>query len=258
MNIIHSQNRFKPDPQYIFHATVILECPKNMINEFINFPPVFRNFTIKNDSKTIGQYMYTYGKSNHINSIDKSDTKLTMTVDTMHEFKGFGCYYLWFLIDHGLKVIDVKSVSLYDCHRGFNTFVNEFMNNRIEILSGNVKGNEKFFKISMNGSYGYDGLNSEHYNKIKIVDSNKAYQSIISDTYMNRVPLSEDSYLIQSQPKSFRCKTCIQEFFSSLSIMPSSGILRSSMTFYSNVLTLIDCISLLAILIVVTLLLLGT
>ena len=68
----------------------------------------------------------------------------------------------------------------------------------------------------MNGSYGYDGLNTEHYNKIKIVDRDKAYQAIISDTYMNGLPLSRDSYLIQLQPKNFRCKTCIQESFFTL------------------------------------------
>ena len=117
-----------------------------------------------------------------------------MTLDTMGEFKTFGYYYLWFLIDHGLKVTDVKNVTLYDCHTGFNSFVNEFMNERIAILSGEKHGNEKFYKISMNGSYGFNGLNTEHYNKIKIVDTDKAYQAIISDTYMNGLPLSKDSY----------------------------------------------------------------
>ena len=33
-----------------------------------------------------------------------------------------------------MKVIDVKNITLYDCHRGFNEFVNEFMNERQKIL----------------------------------------------------------------------------------------------------------------------------
>lgn len=70
-----------------------------------------------------------------------------------------------------------------------------------------------FFKISMNECYGYNGLNSKHYNWIKIVNSKKHINQIISVTYMNCEPLSEDSNLIQSQLKSFRCKICIQESF---------------------------------------------
>ena len=61
-----------------------------------------------------------------------------------------------------------------------------------------------------------DGLDTEHYNMIKIVDSDKAYQAIISDTFMNGLPLSRDSYLIQLQPKNFSCKTYIQESFFTL------------------------------------------
>ena len=45
--------------------------------------------------------------------------------------------------------------------------------------------NEKFYKISMNGSYGYDGMNTEKYNKIKFCNKSKTYQAIISDTYLN-------------------------------------------------------------------------
>ena len=36
-------------PKSVFRAKVILECPKSKINNLINFPPVFRNFEIKDD-----------------------------------------------------------------------------------------------------------------------------------------------------------------------------------------------------------------
>ena len=169
LNIIYSKQRFDADSKFIFNATVKVECPKEKINDFINFPPVFRNFEIKNDESIIGSFMYNYGQGNKINTVDESDTKLTMALDTMGEFKTFGCYYLWFLIYNSLKVTDVKNVTLYDCHIGFNSFVNSFMNERIAILSGEKHVNEKFYKICMNVSYGYDGLNTERYNKIKIV-----------------------------------------------------------------------------------------
>ena len=89
LNIIHSKHRFDADPKFIFHATVKLECPKEKINDFINFPPVFRNFEIKNDESTIGSFMYNYGRDNKIHTVDESNTKLTMTLDTMGEFKTF-------------------------------------------------------------------------------------------------------------------------------------------------------------------------
>ena len=63
----------------------------------------------------------------------------------------------------------------------------------------------------MNGSYGYDGMNTENFSKIKICDANKAYQAIISQTYMSGMKLNEDSFMIQHTPKSFHCTTCIQE-----------------------------------------------
>ena len=216
MSIINSKHRFDKNPKFIFHATVKLECPKDLINDFINFPPVFRNFEIKNDEDIIGSYMYKYGKDNNIHTVDKSDTKLTMTLDTRGEFKTFGCYYLWFLIDHGLEIVDIQNVTIYDCHRGFNAFVNEFMGERQKILSGEKPGNEKFYKISMNGSYGYDGLNTEHYDKVKIVDRDRAFIDIASETYVNGYPIANDSYIIQRKPKNFRCKTCVQESFFTL------------------------------------------
>ena len=43
----------------------------------------------------------------------------------------FNNYYLWFLLDHGLELVDVNSVSLYTCHTGFNTFVETFLNKRL-------------------------------------------------------------------------------------------------------------------------------
>ncbi|WP_289705092.1 hypothetical protein, partial [Bacteroides acidifaciens] len=164
MNIIQSKKRFDANPEFIFKAEVKLRCPKNKINDLINFPPVFRNINIMNDEQTIGSYMYKYMKDNKLNSADKETRKLTMLLDTCGTFMTFSNYLLWFLIDHGLIVDDIKSLSLYEAHDGFNQFVCEFMKKRQDILSGKAHGNEKFYKISMNGSYGYDGMNSENFN----------------------------------------------------------------------------------------------
>ena len=213
-DIIYNQNRFdNKRPKHLFKATVKIECPTDLINKFINFPPIFRNINIKNEESVIGSFMYSYMKNNHFPSIDKEERKLTMLIDTCGEYMTFSNYYLWFLIDHGLKIVDIKSISLYTAHDGFNNFVNEFMGKRIEILGGKVQGNEKFYKISMNGSYGYDGMNTEKYNKIKFCNKSKTYQAIISDTYLNARKIADNIYLVNQQPKNYKCKTCLQEAF---------------------------------------------
>ena len=211
--IILSKARFQPNPKYLFKADVKLSCPKEKINYFINFPPIFRNVNITNNEETIGSYMYNYMKDNRLASIDKEERKLTMMIDTKGEYMTFSNYYLWFLLDHGLVLDDVKSVSLYTCHTGFHEFVSTFMKKRQDIISGVEHGNEKFYKISMNGSYGYDGMNTEKFSKVKICDTNKAYQYIISQTYMNGAQLTDDTFIIQQAPKYYHCTTCIQESF---------------------------------------------
>ena len=54
-------------------------------------------------------------------------------------------------------------------------------------------------------------MNSEKFSKVKICDANKAYQYIISQTYMGGAQLSDNTFLIQQSPKSYHCNTCIQE-----------------------------------------------
>ena len=51
------------------------------------------------------------------------------------------------------------------------------------MLTGKTSGNEKFYKISMNGSYGYEGMNTEKFIKIKFCDESQTRTSIISTSY---------------------------------------------------------------------------
>ncbi len=65
----------------------------------------------------------------------------------------------------------------------------------------------------MNGSYGYDGMNTEKFAKIKICSRDKTFQNIIYENYVSGIKLSDDNYLLQMNPKSFKCTTCLQESF---------------------------------------------
>ena len=208
MNIITSTSRFANKPNYVFKAEVKLRCPTNKINYFINFPPIFRHITIKNDKQTLGKYMYEYMKKNSCITIDKDSDILTQLIDTNDNYMTFNNYYLWFLLDHGLEIVDVNSVSLYSCHKGFNNFVETFFDKRI-----NSKQNQQFYKIMLNGSFGYDGINSERYMNLKICDENKTRAAIFAQNYVNGVELNNNNYIIQSIPKSYRCKTPLQEAF---------------------------------------------
>ena len=208
MNIITSTSRFANKPNYVFKAEVKLKCPKNKINYFINFPPIFRHITIKNDEQTLGKYMYEYMNKNSCITIDKDSDILTQLIDTNNEYMTFNNYYLWFLLDHGLELVDVQSVSMYSCHKGFNNFVETFFDKRI-----NSKSNQQFYKIMLNGSFGYDGINSERYMNLKICDENKTRAAIFAQNYVNGVELNNNNYIIQSIPKSYRCKTPLQEAF---------------------------------------------
>ena len=44
----------------LFVAVVKGHIDKKYINEFVNFPPIFRNVEIITDKETIGVYMYDY------------------------------------------------------------------------------------------------------------------------------------------------------------------------------------------------------
>ena len=70
------------------------------------------------------------------------------------------------------------------------------MRKRQDIIPGIESVNEKFYKISMNGSYSYDGMITEKYSKFKICDSDNTYQSIMSDTYINGYKITDDTYLV--------------------------------------------------------------
>jgi hypothetical protein len=186
------------------------------INDFINFPPIFRNLTIKTTRNQIGDYMYDYMQKNKLKT-DTEETKLTMLLSTHDQFMSFSSYYLWFLIDYCHFIIDdIKSIILFTKHDKFNNFVNEFMNNRIKAKLAKNNGLEQFCKTSLNGSYGYDGKNTEKYTKTVIKNKDQTYVSQISDSFISSRQINDDAFFVTYNPRSFKCDTCIQESYFTL------------------------------------------
>ncbi|KAA6376716.1 MAG: hypothetical protein EZS28_027757 [Streblomastix strix] len=125
--IINSKKRFTSDGQ-LFIAEVKGHIDQNYINDYINFPPILRNYDFTTDERTIGSYM-------------------------------------------------------------------------IEAKLDENKGQEQFFKIVMNSSYGSDGMNTEKYNKVKIMNKKQTERAIRSNAFMDEQQISEDSYLVQMNPE---------------------------------------------------------
>jgi hypothetical protein len=120
--------------QELFVAEVKGHVDEKYLNEFINFPPIFRNLEINTNKHEIGEYMYNYMQKNNLKT-DKNETKLTMLLSTHDTFMSFSSYYLWFLIDRCHFIIDdIKSIITFTKHDKFNSFVNEFMSNRIRAM----------------------------------------------------------------------------------------------------------------------------
>ena len=200
----------------LFVADLKGHIPEEYYNEFINLPPIFRNINITTDKKTIGENMYEYMKSNNL-AVDQKTKKLTMLLSTKGEYMSFSSYYLWFLIDRCHFVIDdIKYICTFTKHDGFNNFVNEFMNNRQHAMINKNKGMELFCKISLNGSYGYDGMNSEKFCKSKIMNKDSTFNAQLSDTFINTRKVVDDMYIVEQNSKTYSCNTCLQEAYFTL------------------------------------------
>ncbi|KAA6380109.1 MAG: hypothetical protein EZS28_024363, partial [Streblomastix strix] len=89
----------------LFIAEVKGHIDDNYVNDFINFPPILRNYEFTIDERTIGSYMYCHMKQNTIMT-DQKQRKLTNLTSTMGEYMAFSSYYLWFLIDDCHFIID--------------------------------------------------------------------------------------------------------------------------------------------------------
>ena len=214
MNIIQSNDRFTKDGQ-LFVATVKGHIDEQYLNDYINFAPIFRSLEVTTNKETIGEYMYNYMTSNQIPT-DKQEKKLTMLLSTHDQYMSFSSYYLWFLIDTCHFIIDdVQSIILFDKHTGFNKFVKEFTKGRISNI-GISKGRELFYKTCLNGSYGYDGKNTEKYTKTTIKKRSDTYLAQIYTNFVDTRKINDDCFAVTFNPRNYKCDTCIQEAFFTL------------------------------------------
>ncbi len=200
---------------------------EEFINEFINLPPIFRNIDIEMNPETIGNYMYDYCKENSLlgnvckpeagSCRTSSERKLTQLLSTHDQFMSFSSYYLWFLIDRCHFVIDdIRSIMTFTKMDKFSEFVTSFMDARQTAELEGKKGKAAFCKIALNGSYGYDAMNTEKYGRKVVTNLNRAGSYVNSHLYRDITEINEEMVVVTLDNERFKCETCLHEAFFTL------------------------------------------
>lgn len=201
----------------LFVAVVKGHIDEKYINDYINFLPIIRNKEITTDEKTLGTFMYQYMLDNGIQT-DKKERKLTQLASTQGTYMSFSSYYLWYLIDRFHFIIDdIQKLLIFDKNTCFSEFANTFMETRQKAELEGKKGKGLFCKISLNGSYGYDAMNTSIYSKSAIEGESRARCSALSHKYRSMRELGDSGYYqVLKQEDNYKCETCLQEAFFTL------------------------------------------
>ncbi|KAA6399003.1 MAG: hypothetical protein EZS28_005475 [Streblomastix strix] len=187
----------------IFVAKVKGCFPKSEYNNLLALPLIFRNIEIENKKEVIGEYIYSQAQKHSLPTTMK-DRKLTILVDTNGQFMVFNNYYLWLLIDLGFIITDNKAIAVFEKNTAYEPFVRTMMNLRIQaILAGSSK--EKFYKLLIKASYGYNTLNTEKFSKIKLLDKADTF---IAQHHPNHIDTDSVYIAIAGDPN----KHCHQQF----------------------------------------------
>jgi hypothetical protein len=113
-----------------------------------------RNIEITNRKAMIGEAMYNYMRKNSLN-VDGNSVmfiqlfnshlcKSSVNYLSTRGFIAISSYYLWFLIDKGFIVDDVKTMMTFSKHTGFKGFNEEFIRLGQQAILDKNKGLENF------------------------------------------------------------------------------------------------------------------
>ncbi|KAA6353785.1 MAG: hypothetical protein EZS28_050688 [Streblomastix strix] len=200
----------------MFIAEVKGHIDYKYINDYINCPPIIRRHKYKTLESVIGDFMHQHMKDNNLKT-GGEENKLTVLLSTMGKYMCFYSYYLWLLIDDCHFIIDdVKCVMTFSKHIGFESFVRKFMQQRIQSKIEGNDGGEQFSKITMNSSYGSDGMNQEHFSDIKLCDIHETFRKHLNGRFKSDRKLGDNLYAVEFEQQKFNCKTCLQVAFAVL------------------------------------------
>ncbi|KAA6381338.1 MAG: hypothetical protein EZS28_023136 [Streblomastix strix] len=112
-------------------------------------------------------------------------------------------------IENKEEVIGEYIYCFFEKNAAYEPFVRTMMNFRIQaILTGSTK--EKFYKIIINASYGYDTLNTEKFGKIKMLDKADTFIAQHPPNHIGTRLISANTFAIQIKLKTATCFTSIQ------------------------------------------------
>ncbi|KAA6384063.1 MAG: hypothetical protein EZS28_020411 [Streblomastix strix] len=215
-NIIYNEYRFSSDEQLIdkhvqlFIAEIKAHIHDDYINDQIDLPVIWRNLTITTSEQDIGKYTYKQLIDNGMQH-DIEERKLTMISSTHGQYMSFSNYYLWLLIDRFHLIIDeIRFVTTFSKHCQFNEFVNIFVNRRCKAIQEGNQSMNQLCKLTLNTSFGYDSLNTEKYQNIKLCNKDNIRQTHLLGTFVSEKQLSDNLYAVQLQPYNCSCSTPLQ------------------------------------------------
>ncbi len=87
------------------------------------------------------------------------------------------------------------------------------MNARQKSELEGTKGDEFFCKIALNGSYGYDIMNTEKYPKVITGNKTDAGHHYQKQTFEDYLVICNDTRLISLEGEQYQCNTYVREGF---------------------------------------------
>ncbi|GHU21130.1 hypothetical protein FACS189472_13550 [Alphaproteobacteria bacterium] len=164
----HQENDEDAKNGYHIFVTPKAHMLREYWNEFINMLPVFRNMMIDaTDPNVVGKV-----NGDQIKKLQRKrgvERRLTCLLDIHGEFQTFSNYYIFFLIDYCHLVIDeFREISVFHKTDCFKNLVTTVMGRRIEAIKEKNKGVDKYSKMIMNASYGFNIKNNENYAKVEL------------------------------------------------------------------------------------------
>jgi hypothetical protein len=173
----------------LFITRIKGHIPEDDYGRFINLPPIFRNIILPNTK----------------------ERKLTHLLSTMNQYMVFTNYYLWFLLDRFNFIIDdVKELSTYTKHTGFNGFTTHFYNRRLEAKKNKNRGLDKYCKMILNAAFGKDAMNEQKFTKNMFLNAKK---TLLKQSYPNHVStkqIKDDFFAVQMNSDFYKMKTPLQ------------------------------------------------
>jgi hypothetical protein len=109
-------------------------------------------------------------------------------------------------------ITDIESIMIFDCSRCFNGFNNEIFNKRIAAKDEGNDIKQMFYKMILNSSWGYDGLNTEKYKDTQCVCNTKKFGFYVKQKkFLYGYEIRDGIFCAGMAKDRVKCQTCLQE-----------------------------------------------